>query len=95
MITQKYAATIRQQQFNVSRFKSRPVALRFTNKTQQLLTATSVVIVNTFKKESICPLDDLIGYQVMLKYLVSDIEIDVVECVPKNFARVCKDFNTA
>jgi hypothetical protein len=31
----------------------------------------------------------------MLKYLVIDIEADVVECVPKYFARVCKDINTS
>jgi hypothetical protein len=34
-------------------------------------------------------------YQVMLKSLVTDTVTDVVECVPKIFALVCKDINTS
>jgi hypothetical protein len=31
----------------------------------------------------------------MLKSLINDTVTDVVECVPKNFAGVCKDINTS
>jgi hypothetical protein len=34
-------------------------------------------------------------YPVMLKSLITDTVTDVAECVPKNFARVGKDINTA
>jgi hypothetical protein len=47
-----YAATIHKQPFIVSRTKSRPTALWFINRTQQLVTAIWIIIVNTFKKES-------------------------------------------
>jgi hypothetical protein len=33
-------------------------------------------------------------YQVMLKSLITDTVTDVVECVAKNFALICKDINT-
>jgi hypothetical protein len=31
----------------------------------------------------------------MLKSLITVTVTDVVECIPKNFARVCKDINTS
>jgi hypothetical protein len=56
MIAQYYTATIHKQEFIVSRTKIGLQLYDLLTKTQQLLTATpSIVIVNTFKKESIEP----------------------------------------
>jgi hypothetical protein len=66
--------------------------IRSLTKTQQLLAATSLdrhcELVQKTKPRTT-------RYQVILKFLITDTVIDVVECVPMNFVRVCKDINSS
>jgi hypothetical protein len=91
IITQKYTATIHKPECIVNHSKSRPTALWFINKTQQLSTETSLDRhwEHVQKRKSLTT-----RYQVMWKSLITDTETDVVHYVPKNFARVCKNINT-
>jgi hypothetical protein len=63
-----------------------------STKTQQLSAAISLDhhCEHVQKKKSL-----ITRYQVMLKSLITDTVIDVVEFVAKNFARVGKDVNTS
>jgi hypothetical protein len=63
-----------------------------STKTQQLFTATSIDrhYEHVQNRKSLTT-----RYQVMLKSLITGTVTDVVECVAKNFARVCKDINTS
>jgi hypothetical protein len=92
MITQKYTVTIHKQQFIVRRTKSRPNA-SYMIYSQNTATNNSYFTLHCEHVQKTKPLTT--RYQVMLKSLVTDTVTDVLECVPKNFARVCKDINTS
>jgi hypothetical protein len=91
MTTQNYAATIHTQQFIVNRTKNRAYSFMIYQQNTAILTAASLSrpcehVQQTKSRAR--------GYQVMLKSLISDTVTDLVECVRKNFARICKDINT-
>jgi hypothetical protein len=91
MIIQMYTRIIHKQEVIISRTKTR--LNDYLTKTQQLLTATSLDHHCEYvqKRNSLTT-----RYQVMLlKSLITDTVTDVVECVAKNFARVCEDINTS